>query len=95
MANQTVALVLIGGRGSKLDYTAPRFDEARALGPLLGAVETIKLHPNNGINWEDGGGQKSYRNWKWVAVVEIGETSIESGRFPLRVYLKTCECRCR
>lgn len=56
MAEQTVVLVLIGGRGSRLDRCSPGFEEVRALGAMLQAVEIIELHPNSGTHWGGGGG---------------------------------------
>lgn len=43
-----VALVLIGGRGSRPDHLSSGFVAARSLAELLGVVEVLELHPNNG-----------------------------------------------
>lgn len=51
MAEQTSALVLIGGRGSRPDRCSPGLGEARALGALMHAAEIIELHPTKGTHW--------------------------------------------
>lgn len=43
-----VALVLIGGRGSRPDHLSSGCVAARSLAELVGAVEVLELHPNNG-----------------------------------------------